>query len=86
MTPDAWVALALCAFGASGYVVGWCAGYGRADDLWSRRHREQRRALIDAHRRLAVFEERERDAHERCRLTADEHETFMTIAEREDGS
>ena len=84
MSADLALLGALLAFFGMGFAVGTGVGWDRAERLWRNRNREQRRALIDAHRRLAVFEERERDAHERCRLTPDEHERFIQIAERED--
>lgn len=84
MTADLATFVALIAFAAVGHFVGYWRGHETADALWRRRFREQKSLLLDALRRVAAFEEAARDRHERCRLTPDEHERFIQIAERED--
>ena len=84
MTADVVTFLMLMLFASVGAFVGYWRGHETADALWRRRFREQKSLLLDALRRVAAFEEAARDRHERCRLTPDEHERFIQIAERED--
>lgn len=86
MSADVATFVALVLFAAVGWFLGYWRGHETADALWRRRFREQKSLLLDALRRVAAFEERDRERHERCRLTPDEHERFIQIAEREDGS
>lgn len=84
MTADVVTFLMLMLFASVGAFLGYWRGHETADALWRRRFREQKSLLLDALRRVAAFEEAARDRHERCRLTPDEHERFIQIAERED--
>ena len=84
MTADVVTFVMLMVFAAVGWFLGYWRGHETADALWRRRFREQKSLLLDALRRVAAFEEAARDRHERCRLTPDEHERFIQIAERED--
>lgn len=84
MTADVLTFVMLVAFFGCGYFLGYWRGHETADRLWRMRFREQKSLLLDALRRVAAFEEAARDRHERCRLTPDEHERFIQIAERED--
>ena len=84
MTADVLTFVMLMVFAITGWFVGYWRGHETADALWRRRFREQKSLLLDALRRVAAFEEAARDRHERCRLTPDEHERFIQIAERED--
>lgn len=84
MSADVATFVALVLFAVVGWFLGYWRGHETADALWRRRFREQKSLLLDALRRVAAFEEAARDRHERCRLTPDEHERFIQIAERED--
>ena len=84
MTADVAIFLMLMLFASVGAFLGYWRGHETADALWRRRFREQKSLLLDALRRVAAYEEAARDRHERCRLTPDEHERFIQIAERED--
>lgn len=84
MSSDLWVLVILATVSTVAWMWGYLRGHEVADAVWRRRFREQKSLLLDALRRVAAFEEAARDRHERCRLTPDEHERFIQIAERED--
>lgn len=84
MTADVLTFVMLMVFAGVGWFLGFWRGHETADRLWRRRFREQKSLLLDALRRVAAYEERDRERHERCPLTRDEHDAFIAIAERED--